>query len=80
MKYNDKPIHILIISMLVFIVLNIIENIIHYNNGKYNDNDKQNISVFFNLPSLKDFSIIVIVMLVFAFFQGFLTDLLSRIY
>jgi hypothetical protein len=70
--------HIVIVSMVVFIVLNVIENIIHYNNGK--NKDKNNIISYFNSPSVNDFIIIIIVMLLFAFLQGILTYFFSRFY
>ena len=78
MTENNNSNHIIIVSMVVFIVLNVIENIIHYNNGK--NKDKNNIISYFNIPSFNDFIIIIIVMLLFAFLQGMLTDFFSRIY
>jgi quinol-cytochrome oxidoreductase complex cytochrome b subunit len=70
--------HIIIVSMAVFIILNVIENIIHYNNGK--NKDKNDIISYFNIPSVNDFIIIIIVMLLFAFLQGILTYFFSKIY
>jgi len=40
-KYFKKDtFHIFVFSFLVFIVLNVIENVIHYNIGKYHDNSE----------------------------------------
>jgi|LakMenEpi03Aug12_release.lakeMendotaPanAssembly.Ray.scaffolds.fasta_scaffold2079910_2 hypothetical protein len=61
---------LIIISMLIFSVLNILENIVHYNIGR---SFKQKFTL--NMPSIKDFQQIIIVMLIFAFLQGILTDL-----
>ena len=78
MYFNDKPIHIIIISMIVFIVLNIIENLIYYNSGKYGLGN--NIQTYFKFPDWKEFIVLVIIMLTFAFAQGLFTVLLSKIY
>jgi hypothetical protein len=78
MNFNDKPSHIIIISMIVFIVLNIIENIIYYNNGKYGfDKD---IQTYFKIPDWNELIFIVIIMMIFAFAQGVFTVLLSNFY
>ena len=74
MYFNDRPTHIIIISMVVYIVLNLIENLIYYNNGKYD------IKTYFNLPSWKEFIFIVIIMFIFAFAQGLFTVILSKYY
>lgn len=66
----NKNIILISISMFVFIVLNIIENIVHYNIGR---SFKQKFTL--NMPSKKDFQYIIIVMIIFAFLQGILTDL-----
>lgn len=78
MYFNNRPTHIIIISMIVYIVLNIIENLIHYNNGKYGIG--KDIKTYFSFPSWKEFLFIVTVMILFAFAQGLFTVLLSRYY
>ena len=65
-----KNITLIIISMLIFSVLNIVENIVHYNIGR---SFKQKFTL--NMQSNKDFQHIIIVMFIFAFLQGILTDL-----
>ena len=66
---DTKNIHLIIISVIVFIVLNIIENIMHYNIGR-SYNKKFN----FRIPSLKDFSYIVLIMIFFGLLQGLFTE------
>ena len=67
----DKSTNIFIISMLVFVVLNIIENLIYFNNGKFGTD--KDIDVYFTLPNFSDFLRIISIMLIFAFAQGILT-------
>jgi hypothetical protein len=64
--------------MIVFIVLNIIENLIYYNSGKYGL--ESNIQTYFKFPDWKEFIVLVIIMITFAFAQGLFTVLLSKIY
>ena len=78
MESHNRPTHIIIISMIVFIVLNIIENLIYYNNGKFGTG--QNIGMYFTFPKMKDFLALLLIMIIFAFAQGFFTMLLTRIY
>jgi hypothetical protein len=78
MHFDDKPAHIIIISMAIYIVLNLIENLIYYNNGKYGIST--NIKTYFNLPSWKEFIFIVFIMFIFAFAQGLFTVILSKYY
>jgi hypothetical protein len=51
-------------------MINIIENIIHYNIGKYHDMETS-----LSFPSKIDLLKIIFVMLVFALIQGVLTDI-----
>ena len=78
MEFTNKPIHIIIISMVVFIVLNIIENLIYYNNGKYGLN--QQISTYFTIPKFNVLIRMIFIMLCFAFAQGFFTMIFENIY
>ncbi len=65
--------HIIAISFFVYIFVNIFENIIHYNIGRFSNKETK-----FKLPSKKDFIKIVIVMCVFALIQGLLTNYFSK--
>jgi len=73
MPCTNKPLHILIISMLIFIVINIIENIIYFNSGKYGLN--QDFTNYFTMPTFKELTHLIFIMLIFAFAQGFFTML-----
>lgn len=75
---NNKPTHIIIVSMIVFLVLNFIENLIYYNNGKYGFED--NVSTYFTIPEKKNLFFIISIMLSFAFAQGLLTMLVTKYY
>ena len=61
--------HIIAISFLVYIFVNLFENVIHYNIGRFSNKETK-----FELPSKKDFIKIAVVMCVFALLQGVLTS------
>ena len=60
--------HIIIISFFVYIFVNLMENLIQYNIGKFSNKETK-----FDLPSKKDWFKIVVVMCIFALLQGLLT-------
>ncbi len=67
--YHQKnTFHLFIISFIVFAVLNIIENVIHYNIGKTSNKEFE-----FSNPTRVDWKKIIITMVIFALLQGFLT-------
>lgn len=67
--YHQKnTFHLFIISFIVFALLNIIENVIHYNIGKTSNTDFE-----FSNPTLIDWKKIIVTMIIFALLQGFLT-------
>lgn len=70
---SGASLHIIVISFLVYIFVNLFENMIHYNIGRFS-NKETNIE----LPSKKDFIKIVIVMCIFAFLQGLLTSYFNK--
>ena len=72
----NKHTQLIIVSMLVFVVLNILENIIHFNIGKHSEKEDF-YNYLLNFPSYKDLFRIVVIMLIFGFLQGFLTDLFN---
>ncbi len=71
-----KTHHILLVSMMVFIVLNLIENYLHYTIGFSAKENK------FTLPkpSKEDWSKIILVMIIFAYLQGWFTEFFSQYY
>jgi len=84
--FKSGTIHIFVFSFLVFIVLNVIENVIHYNIGKYHDSysnsngkgaAKDVAGFHFTNPSETDWVRIIIIMFIFAVLQGFFTTYFS---
>lgn len=65
--------HIIVISFFVYIFVNLFENMIHYNIGKFSNKETE-----FELPSKTDFIKIVVVMCVFALLQGVLTSYFNK--
>lgn len=80
-KYFKKgTLDIFVFSFLIFIVLNIIENVIHYNIGKFHDVANGNTGVggvHFTNPTNKDWVRIIVIMLIFAILQGIFTSYFS---
>ena len=72
--YHGRTFHIFIISFLVYVVINMVENYIHYNIGRHNDTGYD---IEFSSPSALDWTKIFIVMFVFALLQGILTILID---
>lgn len=67
--YHQKnTFHLFIISLIVFALLNAIENVIHYNIGK-----TSNIDFEFSNPTRNDWKKIILTMIIFALLQAFLT-------
>lgn len=71
----SKGVLLIIISMIVFGILNLIENIIHYNIGRaYSNNENANNGYVLNFPTKKDLIKIIIVMIIFGLAQGLITE------
>ena len=66
-QFGKIPMHLFITSFIVFLFLNIFENLIHYNIGIHSDDN----NVKINIPTQRDWIRIIITMFVFAFLQGF---------
>ena len=75
MKYISK--HIFIISTLVYVVINLLENTIHYNIGRNFDIEHIH-DIIYVPPSSLDFVRIISVMAVFAILQGIFTVMLAN--
>ena len=73
-----KPgtLHIFVFSFLVFIILNVIENVIHYNIGRFTNKNKE---TKLQLPTKKDLIKILLVMCTFALLQGLLTSCFTKL-
>lgn len=67
--YHQKnTFHLFIVSFIIFVTLNIIENVVHYNIGK-----TSNMEFEFSNPTVVDWKKIIIVMITFALLQGIFT-------
>lgn len=77
--FKSGTIHIFIFSFLVFIVLNVIENVIHYNIGKFHDHDGSGgiVGYHFTNPTNTDWVRIIVIMFIFAILQGVFTSYFS---
>jgi len=60
--------HLIAISFFVYLFVNLFENLIHYNIGRFSNKETK-----LEMPSKKDWIKIVIVMCIFALLQGLLT-------
>ena len=65
---SGPNVHLIIISFCVYIFVNLFENLIHYNIGKFSNRETK-----IEMPSKKDWLKIIVVMCVFALLQGLLT-------
>ena len=66
------PNHLIIISMGVFLILNMFENIIHFSIGR-NIDEKNNANIKIEIPEYYDLIKIILIMFIFAFFQAIFT-------
>lgn len=70
---RGTSLRIFITSIAVFVVLNLVENIIHYSIGR----NHGNAGIFIISPSYIDWMRIMIIMIIFAILQGLITMVLS---
>lgn len=68
-------VHLIIVSFIVYIFVNMVENMIHYNIGKFSNQDEYH----FDIPTKKDWIRIIVIMFIFALLQGFLTYYFNRV-
>lgn len=68
--YNSSKssIHLITVSFIVYLFVNLFENVIHYNIGKFSDRETK-----IDIPTKKDWFKIIVVMITFALIQGLLT-------
>ena len=67
-------VHLIIVSFIVYIFVNLFENLMHYNIGKFSNKD----ALKFDIPTKKDWVKIIIIMIIFALLQGLLTYYFNR--
>lgn len=73
MLYGSS-LHLIVISFLAYLIVNLFENLIHYNIGRFSDQETK-----LKLPTRKDWIKIVLVMCTFALLQGLLTYAFNKI-
>lgn len=71
--FNSLNSRVVVVSFLVYLFVNIFENMIHYNIGRFSIKDTN-----FQLPNKKDFIHIVVIMCSFALLQGLLTNYFTK--
>jgi hypothetical protein len=71
--FKKRRLHVFYISFVIFIFLNVVENYIHYNIGHHPEAK----AIILTSPSLVEWTKIILVMLLFAFLQGFFTYLME---
>jgi hypothetical protein len=69
MNGNDK--HLIFITIIVYLIVNSVENIFYYSIGRHTGED----NIKLEIPKRKDLIKIVIITIIFAIFQGYLTFL-----
>ena len=69
-----SSIHLIVISFLAYLVVNLFENLIHYNIGRFSNQETK-----LELPTRKDWFKIAVVMCVFALLQGLLTYAFNKL-
>jgi hypothetical protein len=65
---KDSSTRIITVSFFVYLFVNLFENLIHYNIGKFSNEETH-----FDVPSKKDWLKIIIAMIIFALIQGLMT-------
>lgn len=68
-----SSIHLIVISFLAYLIVNLFENLIHYNIGRFSNRETR-----LELPTRKDWFKIAVVMCVFALLQGLLTYFFNK--
>lgn len=72
--FTKSSFYFIFSSFIVFIILNFIENLIHYSIGR---NSNEN-NIQFSRPTTIDWIRIIIIMIIFGFLQGFFSFLLDK--
>ena len=72
---SAKNVHLMVVSFVVYLFVNLFENLIHYNIGRSSKNGDKNQEI--KIPSKEDLLKIIVVMIIFAALQGALTYLFN---
>jgi hypothetical protein len=65
---SNSNLHLIAVSFFVYLFVNLFENLIHYNIGRFTDKETK-----LEIPTRKDWLKIILVMIFFAMLQGVLT-------
>jgi hypothetical protein len=65
--------HLIFVSIVVYMLVNMFENIFYYSIGRHTDEE----GIKLEMPSRKDWGKIILLTLMFAIFQGYLTYLFN---
>ena len=65
--------HLLYVSITVYMVVNLFENVFYYSIGRHSNQE----GIQIEFPTIKDWKKIIFVTLIFAVFQGILTCLFN---
>lgn len=74
--FKKEAMHVIIASSVVFLFLNVFENVIHYSIGRESNKEE---SIKLHLPSWEDAIKIIGVMILFGILQGLLTYLFMKV-
>ncbi len=69
MNGDDK--HLIFVTIIVYLIVNSVENIFYYSIGRHTGED----NIKLEIPGKKDLIKILIITIIFAIFQGYLTFL-----
>lgn len=72
--YTGSSFNIIVISFFVYVFVNLFENMIHYNIGRFSNKETK-----LELPTTTDFIKIVIITCIFALLQGLLTSYFNNL-
>ena len=75
--FKNSSTRIIFVSFFVYLFVNLFENVIHYDIGKFSDREYDAEANDF-MPTNRDWTKIIVVMIVFAGIQGLLTCYFSE--
>jgi hypothetical protein len=70
---NGVDKHLIFISIIIYLIINSVENIVYYSIGRHTGEN----NIKLEIPGRKDLIKIIIVTIIFAIFQGYLTFLFN---
>jgi len=78
---KNAALHLVFISFLAYLFVNLAENLVHYNIGKWSKDPQNTLtSIKLSLPNSMDWIKIIYVTVAFAILQGVLTLFFNKIF